>query len=122
MIIAFVLSSVLLGTKFDLKYTLIYLVGLVVPFLSHVWHIIYGEDSVANYCEDEWVHCVDVAGFYVLFFDSYEVTVVLEVWICHGLLFWFRTPELVRYLAIVALILTVPLPIVDLNVYARCAI
>ena len=117
MLFVFIIACVILSMVFDLRYTLVYAVGILVPFLSHLWHIFYGEDIVGNYCDEEWVHCIDDAGMYVFLLDSYEFTVVLEVWVCHALLFWFKTPQVVRYIAVVALILTIPLPIADLQVY-----
>ena len=59
-------------------------VAFLVPIMSHVWHLILGEELLAEKCsiDDEellaWTACMEGLDLYTWAFDSYEVTVTTE--------------------------------------------
>jgi len=74
--------------------------AFVVPFMSHIWHLVDGEEFIGEQCEiDEtvafgWVECMSSTDFYTAFLDSYELTVSIETIVLYtvGIVLMFREP------------------------------
>lgn len=85
-LLAFTVSTYYyLRLSFSFYSSVVALISVTVPAMSHFWHLTFGEAYIASYCNiDEnkvfgWIDCVDEAGFYNTYFNSYELTVPVEV-------------------------------------------
>lgn len=73
-------------------FTLVVSVTLLTPWMSHLWHILYGEDRIEK-CEDSkvdepfgWTPCFEPT--YNTFVNTYEITLVAEALFFAGLCYY----------------------------------
>ena len=75
--------------RYRLLLALAFSVTLYVLPMSHLWHLIWGENLLFELCDaDEdamfaWTDCI-AEDFYEVFLNSYEITVFLEVALLRG--------------------------------------
>ena len=63
-------------------FTLVVTISFLTPWMSHLWHILYGEDRIEK-CTDSkldeafgWTPCFEAT--YNTFVNTYEITLVIE--------------------------------------------
>jgi hypothetical protein len=75
--------------RYRLLLALAFSVTLYVLPMSHLWHLIWGENLLFELCDaDEdllfaWTDCI-AEDFYEVFLNSYEITIFLEVALLRG--------------------------------------
>ena len=80
--------------RFPLVTAIVFAVTLIVPPMSHLWHIIWGEGYAYRLCDSDanslfsWTSCAGV-DFYEVYLNSYEVAVFLEIVLLRGLSIYF---------------------------------
>ena len=84
--------------KFPLVTAIVFAVTLIVPPMSHLWHIIWSEGYAYQLCDSDadsifsWTSCAGV-DFYEVYLNSYEIAVFLEIVILRGVAVYFSTRQ-----------------------------
>lgn len=83
-----------LKIKFNATNSFIITLSLLVPLMSHFWHLAFDEAIIGSYCAIdkekmfEWTKCIEEAGWYNVILNSYEITVPVEILILNSLGMW----------------------------------
>lgn len=80
-----------LKIKFNSTNSFIITLSLLVPLMSHFWHLVFDEAIIGSYCDIdkdkmfEWTKCIEEAGWYNVYLNSYEITVPVEILILNSI-------------------------------------
>jgi hypothetical protein len=90
-------------------------VAFVVPLMSHVWHLAFGEELLADQCAVNasevfgWTSCLEGLDFYTVYFNSYEITVAVESIVLYvlGIVLVLTSPVIQKSVAVNAIVISI---------------